>query len=477
MPIPALREDYRTLDLGDARRDKRALLIIDRMQDAPDASLPHLFGNPSELEAAYRLLNNDAVNYWALLEPHADAAWARAAVDGSTLILHDTTGFEFRGDTMRAGLAQVGSEQGFFAHFSLAVPEGERAVAHGVVSMHPYVIEDGGWWWTAEGEVFDELLVGSQRWSWAVQQVRKAAPSGLRCVHVMDREGDDYVMFNRIAEIGDDFVIRSLHDRTDGKGRSMTMAAGEVCFVLTREVHLSRRSEYNRRPKARSINPDRIARLTQLSCRAAPLEIKRPRQVGPVGTETMRVNVVEVIELAPPEGVEGVYWRLMTTLPVGTPEEIARVVDIYRKRWLIEEYFKAVKTGCQYEKRQGTSMHALLNVLALTIPTAWRLLLLRSLAQSSPEVPAAEVVNDLELEVLRQRVPAKMLPKKPSAVQVMLAVARLGGHLPSNGAPGWLILGRGWESLMKEAHGWRRALRWAGAQSPILKEGPAEQEK
>lgn len=65
-----------------------------------------------------------------------------------------------------------------------------------------------------------------------------------------------------------------------------------------------------------------------------------------------------------------------------------RVVDIYRMRWLIEEYFKALKTGCAIEKRQLESKHALVNALAVLIPIAWRLLRLRALARENASAPA-----------------------------------------------------------------------------------------
>jgi hypothetical protein len=47
-------------------------------------------------------------------------------------------------------------------------------------------------------------------------------------------------------------------------------------------------------------------------------------------------------------------------------------VDCYRGRWTIEEYFKALKTGCQYERRQLETAHSLLNALAILAPVAWR---------------------------------------------------------------------------------------------------------
>jgi hypothetical protein len=37
----------------------------------------------------------------------------------------------------------------------------------------------------------------------------------------------------------------------------------------------------------------------------------------------------------------------------------------------------------------------------------------------------------------------------------MLAVASLGGHLKSNGDPGWIVLGRGLHDLLLLELGWR----------------------
>jgi hypothetical protein len=53
-------------------------------------------------------------------------------------------------------------------------------------------------------------------------------------------------------------------------------------------------------------------------------------------------------------------------------------------RWTIEEFFEALKTGCQFEKRQLESFHALTNALALFLPIAARLLALRSAARVAP---------------------------------------------------------------------------------------------
>ncbi|MCL2725891.1 MAG: hypothetical protein FWD69_15800, partial [Polyangiaceae bacterium] len=64
------------------------------------------------------------------------------------------------------------------------------------------------------------------------------------------------------------------------------------------------------------------------------------------------------------------------------------------------------------------------------------------------------VVSGDQLAVLRAA-GRKSLPPHPTARDVMLAVAALGGHLPRNADPGWLVLARGLEKLEMLTAGWR----------------------
>ena len=120
---------------------------------------------------------------------------------------------------------------------------------------------------------------------------------------------------------------------------------------------------------------------------------------------------------------------------------------------MIEEFFKALKTGCAVEKRQHESLHALLNAVAICLPIAWNLLLLRNLARSTPEAPATEVLTPTQIDVLRACASPK-LDRTPTVRQVLFAVAALGGHLKNNGEPGWQVLGRGMEYLLTLEIGW-----------------------
>ena len=171
---------------------------------------------------------------------------------------------------------------------------------------------------------------------------------------------------------------------------------------------------------------------------------------------TIQVNLVRVHEPKPPTGEPGVEWLLATTESVTTQAEVERVVDIYRHRWRIEEYFKALKTGCAYEQRQLETRQGLLKALGLLIPIAWQLLVTRDLSRSAPDLPATTTLSTVQLRILRQMTRRK-LSRKPTLAEAAMAIAAEGGHLIRNGPPGWQTLGRGLEKLWWTEYGYMLA--------------------
>lgn len=164
--------------------------------------------------------------------------------------------------------------------------------------------------------------------------------------------------------------------------------------------------------------------------------------------QSIMVNVVHVVEAEPPDGYPPIDWKLQTTEPIETEEDIKRIVNAYRTRWVIEEFFKALKTGCAFEKRQLESTKTIFNALAVFLPIAWSLFHLRHHARNQTETSADTVLSKLQLMLLRGH-PDIKLSTNPTAKEACLAVAQLGGHLKRNGPPGWITLGRGFEELLK----------------------------
>ncbi len=452
-------EEFAELDLGDPRRTLRVMKLVAAMAKHPQESLPSSVGTEAELEAAYRLLNNEHVQYDDLLAEHRDRTIARAEEAGEVLVLHDTTTCTFdHADPNEIGYLPTG-KAGFFVHTSLVVDARRHRRPLGILHVEPLWRSQRSGRGSRAKKVSGAEAAGwenreSERWGRCVQECAEHLES-CSVVHVMDREGDKYELCSQMIEHGQRFVVRAKHNRrlSGGEDAEFLREVLEKAPVSAmRDVYLSRR-EGSTAPRSQSLMPARLARNAVLSIAAAQVSVRRPRNVPESHAASLAMNVVLVREPNPPAGQVPVDWVLLTSEPIETPEQVARIVDIYRYRWLIEEFFKALKTGCIYQERMFESRHALLNVLATSLPIAVELLWMRSRVADAPDAPAQDIVTPTQLDVLR-KMGHRPLSENPTAGQVLLAIAGLGGHLKRNGAPGWQVLKRGYQRLLDYTAGW-----------------------
>jgi hypothetical protein len=459
--IPRPSAEFDGADLGDERLTKRLKKTAERLAASPTSSFPKATANESELEGVYRFLSNVRVTPRGILEPHF-AASARRAGRGDVIVAHDTTNFVFRGTVKREGLGRFknGTAQGFFGHYALAIAADGSREPLGLVGLRTIVRPFVHGTVTPPG-----TSVEYARWAGLALDVHERLP---KAIHVMDREGDSVTVFNELSDAGARFVIRCNHNRKlakeDESGERLLFDAlerGET--MLKREIPISRRDPDKYGRNLRRTYPPRAARLAKLRVKAMRVTVKSPPygHVDPDYPRTVTLNGILVEEVTRKAGIEPVCWRLVTNLPVETPDQVAFAIDAYCARWAIEEFFKAIKTGCQYERRQLESCRALLNALAVFSVIAWRLLLLRHTARTAPDAPANAVLTTQQIRVLGRlsamkgpNVPKVDLPANPSAEDALRAVAQLGGHLRSNGPPGWQVLGRGYDSLLLVELGW-----------------------
>lgn len=56
-------EEFRGIDLGDKRRDRRAVRLLERLAERPTASIPGACKGWAETQAAYRFLANEVSSH------------------------------------------------------------------------------------------------------------------------------------------------------------------------------------------------------------------------------------------------------------------------------------------------------------------------------------------------------------------------------------------------------------------------------
>ena len=283
----------------------------------------------------------------------------------------------------------------------------------------------------------------SQVWGKVIDQTGPA-PDGAEFVHVLDRGADNFEVFCHLQDQRVHWVVRAsqLH-------RNIITPSGEKTALNKYINALPVAGTYALKLRARPRQP---ARTAKLEVRYGRLSMSEPvlksayvkqRDGGP-----MTMSVVDVREVDAPPGVTPIAWVLYTSLTINNFEEARTIIGYYEKRWLIEEYHKALKTGCRVEARQLKSPQRLETMLGLMAVVAVRLLQLKSVARTQPQRPAQEVVPPLWIAMLLA-VSKQPRRRELTVNQFYRELAKLGGFIgrKSDGQPGWITIWRGWEKL------------------------------
>ena len=432
-------------ELGDRRRTKRLVQMAQQVANNPSASLPDQTETWSDLKAAYRLFDNAEVTFAAVADGHWQQTRQQPA--GRYLILGDTTELDFGGlrSIEGAGPTGNGGGLGFLLHTGLLIDARTRAVA-GVAgaTIHYRKPKKKNKKEENASQRVNRKDRESQVWGRVIDAVGPS-PSDVEWVHVFDRGADDFEVYCHLLQNRCQWVIRaSKMNRTvvdaDGQRLPFEETLAELKIVGVYELSLRAR-------------PGKPARTAQLEVCLGQIWLPRPRFASPYvkqcGHELIPMHVVRVREIHPSTGIEPIQWILYTSLPVNTFAEAWQVVEYYESRWLIEEYHKALKTGCavtRHELRTAKRLEALVGLLSVV---AVRLLALKSVARTDADRPATQVVPALWLHMLKAARKNLRRVHDLTVYQFYRELAKLGGFLgrKHDGEPGWITIWRGWEKL------------------------------
>jgi len=433
-------EEFADLALGDARLNKRARILMETFAAKPAASIPEACDSWSETCAAYRFLSNPEVTWEGILAPHWARTQERMRAHTVVLCIQDTTELDFNGQEI-AGLGPLNYEarRGMYLHPTYAVtPERE-----------PLGMLDA-WMWAREKRGNDGVRPGqkeSRRWVEGYERVAEQAAEmpGTRLVYVADREADMVEMMRRARELGTpaDWLVRAKHDRclADGEGIKLWDATtsgaplGEISFTIGGRE----------KQKVREVRQQLWA---------------RPVLIGDGKKGKIEATCIVAREVGTPAGVKPVEWRLLTSRTAETLEQASELIDWYRARWEIENYFNVLKNGCEVEELQLSAIDRLERALALFMVVAWRVAYLMRKGRTCPELDAALFFDPDEIRGAHLLAKLKMPAKPPTLNEVVRLIAQIGGFLgrKGDGEPGVKTIWKGLDQVHASAET-LRALR------------------
>jgi len=442
-PAQWAQSEFALAELGDQRRTQRLVNMATSLAQTPTGTLPQAFPEWKDLKATYRFLDHLEFGPAEIQQPHRQRTLEACRQPGEYLLIEDTTELDYSSHPKTEQLGFIGNGQGrgLLVHSTLAVrveawdlaqaPEG---IALGLLAQKSWVRPVKGLRQQSWRERMSRPRE-SDRWARALAEMG-SPPPGCQWIYLADREADFYEPIQRSQQLGMDFIIRGYHDHKLAgvdEHLSAALAAAPVEGVMTVSL------------RGRQGEAAREAVVSLRHCRVKWQGPWRPQGLQ----EDVEFNVVEAREMAPPEGMEGLPWSLLTSLPCERLVDLKRIVARYGMRWWMEQYHKALKSGAGIEESQLEKGFRIENLLAVLAIVAVRLVNTQWLARNRPDEPVEpESFGTTALEILRAKYAA---PKDGwTNRSVLIAVARLGGFLArkNDGMPGWQTIWRGWSKLM-----------------------------
>jgi hypothetical protein len=378
---------------------------------------------------------------------------ASAVADRHVLAIQDTTEINFLTKPgRRRGLGKIGkgSGRGVLLHGMLAV-DADTGNCLGLV---------GGQVWTRRGTVkvahqkrrSDKKE--SHRWSTTAEQGKSTLASAGMVTVLSDREGDIFAAWGTVPAPNFHMIARSMHDRLLANGEGLYAAAERFAFTTTRVVTLLEREG------------KRAARVAKLTLRFGKVELARPANTRDRDLpKSVTVTLVEAIERDPPRGTEAVHWRLLTTHDVADATAAWQIVDWYKRRWVIEQFWRLLKLqGLKLEDSQLETADRLLKLVAIAAKAAVITLQLLQAREGPNSEPATIAFSEDEIAVLDrlndELQGATLLQKNPHPPATLRwaawIIAKLGGWdgYPSSKPPGPITFKHGLEEFHAMVAGW-----------------------
>jgi hypothetical protein len=418
--------------------------------ERPGSCIRRLAGTRAREIQFTRLLRNPAVTA-AEMVAHA-AQLTSARVRGRDLVvIQDTSEVSIGGRRAKAQgygpIGKGGALRGLLLHAVLAVD----AATGGVIGLvDAQVSNRTGGKKVKPRKTRKTHEKESQRWIDATIRAAEVLAEAASITGVSDRESDIYQHFVA-CPANMHVIVRACQNR------NIVQQDKRQCSSLY--PHIDSLPEQGRFLAQIPAAPGRKARVAELALRFSRVKLCKPRHAAARELPaSMDVTVVDVREPRKPAAGEPIHWRLITTHEVMDLEQARRIVDRYRMRWSIEEYFHTLKTaGFNIEAADIGDPQVMIKFVAATSVAAVTVMQLVKARDGTTGQSLTDTFDPQDqpiLEAISRKLEGKTAKQKNPHPKGSLAyaawvVARLGGWTGYDGKPGPQVMRRGLEDFQR----------------------------
>lgn len=395
-----------------------------------------------------RFLRNKAVKAEAIVAHAAERTASRAA-GRDIVVVQDTSELPLGGRRAKANgygpVGRGGALRGLLLHAALAIDAGNGGVI-GLVDAKVWNRTGGK---TKHRRSRKTKEKESQRWLDSSRRAAQVLTEAASITVVSDRESDIYEHFALRPE-GAHLIVRACQNR-----RIETDEEEQIGLLFS---HIDSLPEQGRLKANIPAAPGRKARSSELAVRFSRVTLCKPLHGAAGLPDTIAVTVVDVRETSTPEDGKPIHWRLLTTHSVTNIADARRIVDLYRMRWVVEEYFHTLKTGGfdieAAEISDPEAMIRLVGAVAVAAVSVMQLVKARDGTTGQNLLETFELADQPILEAISTKLQGKTERQKNPHLKGSLAfaawvVARLGGWDGYYGKPGPKTMRLGLEAFQR----------------------------
>lgn len=384
---------------------------------------------------------------------HAGERTAARAAGRDVVVIQDTSELALGGRRARANgygpVGKGGALRGLLLHIVLTVDAGTGGVL-GLVDAKVWNRKGGK---AKPRRSRSTSQKESQRWIDGTTRAAEVLAAN-SITGVSDRESDIYEHFARRPS-NMDLIVRACQNR-----QIETDDAEQMDLLFS---HIDALPEQGRVQVKIPAAPRRKARVTELAVRFSRVVLRKPQNGAAADLPaTVTLTMVDVRETSEPEHGKPIHWRLLTTHAVANLEEARRIIDLYRMRWTIEEFFHTLKTaGFDIEAADISDPKAMIKFVAaaaVATVTVMQLVKARDGTTGQSLTDAFDPADQPILEAISMRLEGKTMRQKnphPSGSLAFVGwvIGRLGGWTGYYGKPGPQVMRRGLEAFQRIKYG------------------------
>lgn len=417
-----LHEQFSKIDVRDKRLKKRAVDIAIGCAEHPEESLAGRFDDWADLKATYRFFSHPKITHQALQQPHYHQVLERARwCEETVLFIQDGSELLFNSHPWTHGLGPTADSNGnglmFHSCLVAKYHESEETEILGLGYQEA---------WVRPEEKSANDSKESEVWLRALEQMGRPEKNW---ISVSDRGSDVYDFIHGANKLGWKHVVRARHDRkVEIEGKQTRL------FPWIRKQTAQCTSKLYVKAKGEELPGEVTLEVTWVKAK-----LLAPGNANSVATEE-----VTYLRVWCPERPK-LEWLLITNLPIDNEGDALRIVKIYRRRWVIEDYHKAVKTGFRIEDTQLKQASRIFALFGMIGVIATKLLAMREHCRLLPTTPVEEKVPKRWITLIERY----LMVKLKTVGDFWRSLARLGGFIgrKSDGEPGWQTIWKGYKRL------------------------------